>query len=213
MVYTATTSGATRYANTNCVDTDTGLTALVTTQGLVTGTSSGYAGRLVRPTTTTVPGRDCGVGRTTGQRPTLGQSINNDTLSCFMTDPNASLASIASASYLGGTVLNPAIYDSPRFCFVPVFSIQPAKGGSAHYSITDVRPCFITGETSSSTYNNQTFVDGTATTTNHGLTIPNNRITTLQVFFFNAKALPDLGNAAPGAVLSPTGPLVPVLMD
>lgn len=213
VVYTATTSGATRQPNTNCVDTDTGLTSLVVTQGLVTGTSTGYGGRLVRPTTTSVSGRACGVGKTSSERPTLGHNINNDTLTCFMNDPNASLASIASSSYSGGTALNAAVYDSPRFCFVPVFTVTPTKGGSAHYSITDVRPCFITGESSTSTYTNQTYVDGTASTTNNGLTIPNNRITTMQVFFFNSKALPDTGSAAPGSVLAPTGPLVPVLTD
>ncbi len=216
VVYTATTGAATRYANTNCVDTDTGLTSQVTTQGLVTGTGSGYPGRLVRPTSTSMPGRQCGVNHSNSQRSMLGYSLNDDTLSCFMTSPTTALSTIASAAYSGGAVLDPAIYDSPRFCYVPVLGIDPSNGGSLHYSVVDVRPCFITSEASTSTYSSQKYVDGanvSTTTATNGLTVQNNKVTTLQVYFFNKNALPATGNASPGQILSPNGPLVPVLTD
>jgi Flp pilus assembly protein TadG len=216
VIYTATTGGATRYANTNCVDTDTGLTALVTTQGLVTGTGSGYAGRLVGSTTTAVAGRQCGVGHSNSQRNMLGYSLNDDTLTCFMQDASMPLSTIASSTYSGGAVLDPAIYDSPRFCYVPVLAVDPSSGGSSHYSVVDMRPCFITSEDNTSTYNSQKFKSGSTvsnSTTTNGLTIPSSKVTTLQVFFFNKNALPATGSATPGVILDPNGPLVPILTN
>lgn len=215
VVYTPTTSsGVTRLANTNCVDTDTGLTSNVTTQGLVTGTGSGAPGRLVGATTSTVPGRQCGPGHTTASRTMLSKTLNDDTLSCFMTNPAAPLSSIASGSYNAGPALDPAIYDSPRFGYVPVVSTMPTSGGSNHYAIVEMRPAFITSESNASTYTTQQFVDGTSATTTNGLTIPVNKVTSLRVFLFNSNALPNSGgNVIPGTVIDPHGPLVSVLTD
>ncbi len=213
VVYSSTTGSGTSYANTNCVDTDTGLTAQPATQGLITGTGTGNPGRLVLPTTTSVPGRRCGVGHTTTERTMISHNLNDDTLSCFLNDPAMKLSEIAFPSYSGPAVLSPAIYDSPRFCYVPVLAIDPSNGGSQHYSIVDVRPCFITSEANDSSYNAQRFVDGSTSTTNNGLTIPSNKVTTIQVYFFNKKALPAEGPARPGVILSPDGPLVSMLTD
>ncbi|HQR27166.1 MAG TPA: pilus assembly protein TadG-related protein [Nocardioides sp.] len=214
VVYSPTTGSGTRYANTNCVDTDTGLTAQTSTQGMITGTGTGAVGRLLVPTTESVPGRSCGVGHTANERSMLGYTLNDDTLSCFMNDPSMKLSTIASASYTGPAVLNPAIYQSPRFCYVPVLGAQPTSGGSLHYSVVDMRPCFITSESNDSSYNTQQFTDGTVSSTANGLTIPTNKVTTMRVFFFNKAALPaDGGSAQPGLILSPTGPLAPVLVD
>ena len=215
VVYTGTTgAGVTRYANTDCVDTDTGLTSNVTTQGLITGTGSGAAGRLVGSTSTSVPGRQCGPGHTTASTTVLTKTLNNDTLSCYMTNPAAQLSTIASSSYNAGPALDPSIYDSPRFCYVPVVQVTPSSGGSNHYAVVEMRPCFITAESNTSSYNSQQFVDGTASTTTNGLTIPVNKVTTLRVFLFNANALPNSGgNVIPGTVIDPHGPLVSVLTD
>ncbi|CUR59861.1 exported hypothetical protein [metagenome] len=216
VTYTATTGSATRYAQTNCVDTDTGLTSLVTTQGLVTGTGSGYPGRLVKSTTTGVAGRQCGVNHTSSQRVQVGFSLNDDTLSCFMSDPTMPLSTIGSPTYSAGAALDPAIYSSPRFCYVPVLAVDPSNGGSLHYSIVDMRPCFITSEDNTSTYNSQKFVAGgtvSTTTTTNGLTVTSGKVTTLQVYFFNKSALPSTGDATAGVILSPDGPLVPVLTN
>lgn len=213
VVYTATTGGAVRLPNTNCVDTDTGLAAQVATEGFVTGTNTGYQGRLVKPTTTSVAGRQCAPGHTTHQRSLLGRSLNDDVLSCFLDDPNMTLATIASPTYAGPAVLNQDVYDSPRFCYVPVVSIDPSTGGSKHYSIVDMRPCFITAEANDSTYNSQKFTDGSASTTGNGLDVQSTKVTSIHVFFFNKNALPDEGPAQAGVILDPNGPLVPVLSD
>jgi Putative Flp pilus-assembly TadE/G-like len=214
VVYTATTGGAVRHPNTNCVDTDPGLTAQVATQGLVKGTGTGKPGRLtLHPTTTEVPGRQCAPGQGTSQRQVLGYSLNDDTLSCFMTDPGMTVAQIASPTYSGGAVLDAEIYNSPRFCYVPVVSVDPTTGGSAHYSITDIRPCFITSEANESSYDQQQFTDGTAATTMNGTDIQSNRVVSMHVVFFNKNALPAEGAAEAGVILDPNGPLVPVLSD
>ena len=213
VVYTPTSAGGTRYPNTNCVDTDTGLTALVTTKGLITGTP----GRLVGSTTTTVPGRQCGPGHSSATRTMLGKQLNDDTLTCFMTDPSTQLSSIASSTYAGGPVLDPAIYDSPRFVYVPVLGADPSNGGSNHYAVVGMRPGFLTSEANTSTYNAQRFIDSgvtSTTTSTNGLTIPVNKVTTMQVYLFSSKALPSSGGQAqPGAIIDPDGPLVPVLTD
>lgn len=218
VIYSVTSGQNAGLANTDCVDTDTGLTSLVTTQGLITGTGSGNAGRLVGATTTTVPGRQCGPGHSTSPRIMVSQTLNDDTLSCFMTNPATPLSTIASSTYNSGAALDPAIYSSPRFCYVPVINVVPSSGGSNHYAIVEMRPCFITSEDNTSTYNTQKFTDtgGTvsSTTTTNGLTISNNKVTTMQVFLFNAKALPNSGdNVIPGTVIDPNGPLVSVLTD
>ena len=213
VVYSPTTGSGTRFPNTNCVDTDTGLTAQAATQGLITGTGTGNPGRLHFPTSESVPGRACGVGHTNAERTMVGYPLNDDTLSCFMIDPTATLGSVASASYAGPATFNPAIYDSPRFCYVPVLGVDPSTGGSDHYSIVDMRPCFITSESNDSSYNNQQFVDGTVATTPNGLELHSNKVTTMRVFLFNKEALPAEGNAQPGVVLFPNGPLVSILTD
>lgn len=139
--------------------------------------------------------RGCAPGHSSASRTVLGRSINNDTLTCFMTDPTTPLSTIASATYAGGPALDPAIFSSPRFCYVPIVRYDPAKGRSYNYSVVDVRPCFITGETTASTWNSQVFAGGTGT--NNGLTLNTNgtKVATLGVVFFNRAALPNLGVA------------------
>lgn len=205
-VYSTTTGSPTRLAGTNCVDTDTGLTANATTAGLITGAQA----RLAKPTTT-----GCSPTRTSASRTVPvagGKSINDDTLSCFLTT-NATIGSIASPTYSGSVALSPAVYSSPRFLWVPVLGIKPTSGGSAHYSIVDYRAAFLTSESTASTKVIPQFTDGSASTTANGLTIANNGVTSMQVVFFNVKALPaDAGNATVGAYFG-VGPKIVALTN
>jgi hypothetical protein len=209
VVYSKTTGGVTEgdlKKGTNCVDTDTGLTANFATTGLVTGTALFPDGRLAnRPTSSTANG-PCGPGKSSASRSVLGKSINNDTLSCFMTDKTKPLSTIATAGYSGGPALDPAIFSSPRFCYVPVVKKDPTKGASASYSITDVRPCFITGETTASSYDAQAFRDGS----DNGVTVTGTKVTTIHVLFFHADALPLTG---PIGDYFGTGPKAVALVD
>lgn len=195
-IYSTVTGSPTLKPDTNCVSTDTGLTATATTAGLVTGTSL-MPGRLTKaPTGTGVLGRNCGPGHSAANRTLLGEAINNDTLTCYMVNPATPLSTIASPSYSAGPALDPSIYNSPRFLYVPVVRTDPSSGRSFNYSMVDMRPAFITGELNNSTYNSQVF----SSSTDNGLMLNDagNKITSLGVVFFNSNALPtdaiDLGN-------------------
>jgi Flp pilus assembly protein TadG len=207
---TGNPSSSDLHPRTNCVDTDTGLTATSATSGLVTGTPL-FSGRLAKPTSTGVlqggaRNGDCGPGHSSSTRTVAGVPINNDVLSCFMVSPTMPLSTIATASYNGGPALDPAIYNSPRFCYVPVIGVKASNGGSQHYGIVDIRPCFITGETVTSTYNSQSMIDGT----DNGLTVPVSKVTAIRVIFFNSNALPAQG--AMGDYIG-VGPKVVALVD
>jgi len=204
---------------TNCGDTDTGLPALATTSGLVSGlTVSG----------TYTPGRLAGHPTHTGCDPTGGSSdrtitfgngnnapsytINNDTLSCFLTSGTTSLQEIASASYCSSApscaVLDESIFESPRFFFVPVLRVTPVSGGSNKYSIIDFRPAFITDETTT-----LTTIKGTHTASSeNGLYQDGNEIRTVKVVFINIKALPDSTNGQVTTYLG-VGPKIIRMID
>jgi hypothetical protein len=176
-------AGETLKAGTNCVDTDTGLAANVATRGMITG-AGGHPGMLTtRPTKT-----GCDPSGGSSNRIWKGYSFNNDVLTCYLTD-GTSLGAIAHESYAGPSVLDPDIFSSPRFIWVPVLAIQPVSGGSARYSIVDYRPAFITDEQAISSA-----VKGSHTgTADNGLVIPNNDITQIKVVFFDIDALPNKG--------------------
>jgi hypothetical protein len=182
-------------AGTNCVDTDTGLTANDATTGLITG-GSGYSGRLDKDTTTGILqdlGRNgnCGVNKTSSRTSPFGSYlINNDVLSCFMKTGSAPLSTITSSSCTGACVgaLDSSIFRSPRFCYAPVLGTKATSGGSNMYGIVDVRPCFITGESPTSSYDAQSTLD-----TTNGLKTSNNRVSSIRVIFFNRDALPAYG--------------------
>jgi hypothetical protein len=179
---------------TNCVDTDTGLAANVATQGLITG-AGGNLGAL-NPSSPMGRGTKAGCDPTGGNanRPVtlnhVNYQINNDVLTCYLTDSSTSLATISNASYNGPPVLSADIFSSPRFIWVPVMAIQPDSGGSLRYSIIDFRPAFITDEESTSAA-----IKGSHTaTSDNGLTIPSNDITEIKVVFFDIDALTNEGD-------------------
>ncbi len=169
---------------TNCVSTQTGLPQDAATWGFVTGVN-GLAGRLTDVSANT----GCASGgdpQTTG---ILGQyTINNDTLSCFLTDTTGSVnvGDIDSPTYsLGGPALSQQIYTSPRFFYVPIVGVVPTSGGSFYYQIVDFRPAFVTDQINSATW-------GSPATSTNGLrpTSTNNALQSVQVVFLNQNALP-----------------------
>lgn len=169
---------------TNCVDTDTGLPANAATAGLVTGEHIGVPGRLDADTT---PGCDPanGEAEATVTLNHTSYSINNDVLTCFLTDTTTSLADITSPTYSGGEVLDPSILDSPRFSLVPILHVEPNSGGSNRYSIVDFRPAFLTDEAPTIT---ATKGNSNATTEN-GIYIDQNQVKQVKVVFFHFDAL------------------------
>jgi hypothetical protein len=175
------------HSGTNCVGTDPGVPPTVLDAGLVKG-GAGYAGLLTD--VPTAPG--CAPDGSSSYRVVNIQgnhNINNEVLSCYLTNGTTSLADIASPTYSGGAVLDKSIYDSPRFFYVPILAQDPGTGAQAQdegHSIIDFRPAFLTDEVAISTA-----VKGSQTgTSDNGLRVDNNGIVQMRVFFFNFDALP-----------------------
>lgn len=208
-------------AETNCVDTDTGLPAAAATAGFITGgtgASGAFAGRLNVDTT---PG--CGGGSDRNARRTTPvhtppavpggfYKINDDLLTCFFTNDTTTINQISQNPYTGGVVISPAIYNSPRFFFQPVLGTDPACGTCNQYSIVGFRPGFITDQSGSATRLSTT--PGTTTDYN-GLSFNGGgtAITKIKVVFFNIGALPPPDENTPTVAYMGFGPKAIRLVD
>lgn len=191
---------------TNCVDTLTGLRSNDATAGFITGldTSRGHVdGRLDATNSPTNP--DCGRSDYTIELGSDDYLINNDTLSCFLTD-DGNLTSILSPTYNSGARLHEDIYDSPRFFWLPVLSVEAASGGSGTYSIIDFRAGFITNETEFAT---KASSDASG---DNGFIVHANLIAQVKVIFFNSEALPATTDGQVGDYLG-VGPKILRLID
>jgi hypothetical protein len=169
------------HPDTDCLLTDPGLPANAATDGLIKG-GSGFKGRLTdKPTRA---GCDPSGGSSYRTVNVQGNySINDEVLSCYMTNSTDPLSAIATKNYSGGPLLHSDIWDSPRFTFVPVLAVQPSKG-LKRYSVIEMRPAFITDESLA------TIKGAHTATTDNGVLVENNDITQLTVIFFNINALP-----------------------
>ena len=173
---------------TNCVGTDPGVATTVLDKGLIKG-GTGYPGLLT--TAETKPGCDP-QGGDAERSANFGPdhyTLNDEVLTCYLTDSTTSLADISSPTYSGGTVLDKSIYDSPRFFYVPVLKNDPGTGAQPQdsgHSIIDFRPAFLTDEVAVSTA-----VKGSQTgTSDNGVKIDSSGVVQMRVFFFNFDALP-----------------------
>src|SRR5690606_23121599 len=117
-------SAANRNPRTNCLDADPGLTHHNGTPGLITGRAGtgAYSGLLQSSSSSADPDGSggCSPGGDTAPMSLLGKSLNNDLLTCFLTDEVTTLETVARRSYAGGPRFHPEIYESPRFGWVPV---------------------------------------------------------------------------------------------
>ncbi len=173
---------------TNCVDTETGMAQNAATAGFVTGISGQFNGLMTKNTTSPAnTNAGCATNGVPATKTFLSKTINNDTLSCFLTDTSTNLGQIVGSSYtLPGPVLSKNIWNSPRFVFVPVLGVEPSNGGSNKYQIVGFRPGFITDQT-------ETATQATVASANNGLTPSGNgnEVQSVQVVFINSAALPD----------------------
>jgi hypothetical protein len=167
---------------TNCVATDTGMSSKVATGGFIGLGSSAPSGNqyLLKPNGKTTCANG---GSSQATTVLLGQTINNDTLSCFFLSSSTHVGDVDSAGYAGPPLISDKIYDSPRFAYVPVLKVQPANGGSTNYQIVDFRPCFITDQPASA-------LKGDNATSSNGFVTDNNGIVSVEVIFLNGNALP-----------------------
>lgn len=189
---------------TNCVTTEPGLDLHAAQEGLLDGVAD-KRGRL----TDVSDGTGCAADGKPSTTVLAGQTVNNDTLSCFLTQDDVTLSDIEGSTYsFDHPVLSPAIYDSPRFALVPVLGVQP-DGGRKTYQIVDIRPAFITDQPMSATRN-------TPASAANGLTFaaqPADTLGSVQVIFFNAAALPPPPNADGVVPYTGTGVKVTHLID
>jgi hypothetical protein len=169
---------------TNCVDTDTGMSANVATGGFlgIGSSATGTGDYLMKPKGLT----KCGPGGTSEATSVVkGQTVNNDVLTCFFLSNTTHISDVIDPAYAGTPLISSAIYDSPRFGYVPVLKIQPSSGGSKKYQIIDFRACFITDQPPSAMKG-----DGPSTASN-GFVLDNNGVHAVEVIFLNANALPN----------------------
>jgi hypothetical protein len=166
----------TQVNRTNCLDTDTGLPSRGAEMGLLSGV--GAVGGLL----TQIPTRaGCGSNTSVNLGGSTGTvSINNERLSCY--ELPGTTTAYQNKTYSGGPVLNQAIFQSPRYFWVPVFGRQAAPGGSDLYQIVDFRPMFITSADDSS---NRLFNGLGYDAIGSALTLDR-----VKVVFFSANALP-----------------------
>ena len=189
--------------DTNCLDVDTGLTAQTATEGFIDGGTYG-PGLLATGSSAADPDGSggCNSAGTTAPVTVSGKQLNNDLLTCYLTDDTTTLGDVARRNYTGTVKFDPAIYESPRFGWVPVFGAQPTSGGSQRYSLVDFRPLFITDQPMTATRANRLTGSGPGMT--NGLGLHGGKLATIKVVFLSVGALPD------GQAQTPIGPYLGV---
>jgi hypothetical protein len=187
----------------NCVTTDTGMSANVATGGFLgigSSAPSPNPGLLAKPFTT-----KCGAGGTAATTVVKGVTINNDTLTCFFLSSTTHVGDVDNKTYSGPPLISDAIYDSPRFAYVPVLPVQPDNGKKS-FQIIDFRAAFITDQPASA-------VKGDAPSATNGVFTDNNGVKAVSVIFLNPNALPNppVKNGTINYIGS--GPKVPLLVN
>lgn len=182
----------------NCLETDTGLPANALEEGMITGIS-GHPGRLKKPPTSPCTRSNVNVS---------GHSLNDDVLSCFFTDPSIRVGDVTKATYTGEPVISPAIFQSPRFVWVPLIESPPS--GKKDVSIQGFKPGFITDQPASGTQGSP----GATVTVPNGLTLSGTKVREMKIWFINPDALPA-GTTAEGHEVAyrGSGAKVIVLVD
>ena len=185
----------------NCILPQTGNDGPWMLQGLITGVD-GTPGRLNANANGHT--RDSsGPGDDTRE----GVLINNDRLSCFLTD-GYTLNHIAQTTGVSEEMLDPDVVKSPRFVWIPVMHAQERVDvdNNTFMAIKRFVPGFITDETRAAT---KAVSDATG---DNGIVI-RGRLEALQVFMFNPKVLPPSLRSPTVEYDEELGNAVPVLVD
>lgn len=175
----------------NCLETDTGSDlAQKATDAFIIGTDVGSPPRLDADTSE-VNGFGCSPTEGTSRREfdaiNGDPGINDDVLSCFLRDD------VSVGDVTGPTITNSdkysidkAIFDSPRFFWIPVLVADPS-GGAGSYGIVDFRAVFITEQ------DDDAENDDPQASTNNGIEMSSNgrQIEKIRVRTINPLALPE----------------------
>lgn len=208
---------------TNCVSTKPGVPTSAAEEGFMFGIPhTSYTKGLLQDTDSS---HFCPNDSPTGTSHTAqvrGITINNDVLSCFLTDDTTTISQISSKTYNGPAVLDQSIWNSPRFVSVPILNF-PGNGNSNDYQILGFRPGFLTDQPATATrVNGAPIMDpGCSGTANNfsgecnGFSWLNGQLRSLNVVFINQNALPDppLDPAGKYIPYTGTGPKVPLLVN
>ncbi|WP_191907903.1 pilus assembly protein TadG-related protein [Nocardioides cynanchi] len=204
-------------SGTNCVSTDTGMSANVASGGFLGLGSSAVGGNqyLMYPNgKTKCANYDAGSGTYSTEATTSikGKLVNNDTLSCFFISPTTHISDVdqdpATGGYTGSVpLISPSIYDSPRFGYVPVLRTQPTNGKSTMYQIVDFRAAFITDQPPSAVKGDP------AQTATNGFIMDNNGVNSVQVIFLNPNALPSPPVKNGTINYTGSGPKIPIMVN
>jgi Flp pilus assembly protein TadG len=170
---------------TNCLDTLTGL-----------GAGDAYDGYLSNPhgkllTDTSPLCSAAPQNRAARMSLSTGESINNDTLSCFLLDNSLHLSDLIGVP-TPTPKLDQAIYSSPRFLQVPILDHDPS--GHKWMPIVRFVPAFITDEVTGSSRSAPLFSGDTE----NGFVMQNpHKLRAIRLFFFDIDALPPPPDGGP----------------
>lgn len=199
-------STSTPVDGTNCVATKTGVDIAAANAGLLgdSGIVGGAPGRLDHDSTS-----NC--SRTGDNSRTAavikGKHINDDLLSCFITN-DAHISDLVAGNSVGQNALSSDIFLSPRFFYLPVLDSDPTMG-SKSWPIIDFRPAFISDQSISATHD----APGTISDFD-GLVAGPSGIEEVKVILFDESALPEFAPTVGGeADYTGSGPKALVLVE
>jgi len=188
---------------TNCVASETGLRVSSTTAGLVTG-AGGMPGRLDADSTSNCSRNDDS-SRTTAT--VKGQNINDDLLTCFITN-GAHISDLVAGNSVGTEALSAAIFSSPRFFWLPVLKTDPSTGRK-YWPITGFVPGFISDQALTATHD----APGTISSLD-GIVADSSGVGEVKVVLLSPTALPEFAPARGGETdYTGSGPKAIVLVE
>ena len=197
----------------NCLETEPGLVQQAT-EGFIKGNGGdrGLLDTYGKPERNTKAGCNGGTNRPVTMNHTT-YSLNNDVLTCFITG-TASVGDVSAKVGAPANVISEAIYNSPRFFFLPVLSNDPSNGRSGTWPIITFRSAFLTGQPSSATVADPKLFETNAAGTDNGLVTDSNDVTKVRVVLINEASMPDTANGT--TILSPyrgAGPKIIRMID
>lgn len=171
---------------TNCVDTLTGL-----------GAGDAYDGYLRNPNGKLLTDTSSRCSASPQNRParftlSTGESVNNDTLSCFLVNDTLHLSDLISVPTGAAPKLDQSIWSSPRFMQVPILDHDPR--GHTWMPILRFKAGFVTDEVTGSSRNAPLF----AGDTENGFVMQNpHKLRAIRIFFFDPDSLPAPPDGGP----------------
>jgi len=184
----------------NCMLTEPGRVQQAT-EGFITGARSqkGLLDVTNPESRNTLSGCNGGTNQTVTLNGNRQFVLNNEVLTCFITSPTASVGDVSQKGVgAPDNVISDAIFDSPRFFYLPVLANDPTGGRSGSWPIIEFRAAFLTGQPNCATSTDPMRSDTNAAA--NGLILDGNAVEKVRVVLLNEESMPDTANTD---VLSP----------